>query len=366
MPSSNRRPLIAIVGSLDPSRNYQPPLEGDLDTADAACREIGRELARSGCDLLIFSGKPKYAESPVAAGYVEAVTGQQPGRIVVRPARHQKFELDVPDASAVEVHLARDTSGEWEVTFYRSILAADGVLLVGGGQSTRVVGIVALAQGVPVLPVAAFGGGAGQVWVNLEREPKPVAKKDLELLGAPWSANSAAVLVGYLHREMRRRAEAHRIERAADRHAAREAALGRGIAGTSLVLALAAIAVVGNPGPVHAGALGLLLAAPMLAAVAGAITRDSFAVDQHWSRAAVRGLGAGVVTVLLYLAGQLLAVPDLLDRFDARRLMFFIVPLGFIAGFTFDLVFQRLRASSEQLPSAVPPSVVPNAGPTSL
>jgi hypothetical protein len=63
-------------------------------------------------------------------------------------------------------------------------------------------------------------------------------------------------------------------------------------------------------------------------------------------RACIRGLGAGLVTVLLYVASQLLSVPTLMDRLDVRRLLFITIPLGFTAGFTFDLVFERLRSGA--------------------
>ncbi|SEE80044.1 hypothetical protein SAMN05216489_08350 [Streptomyces sp. 3213] len=59
--------------------------------------------------------------------------------------------------------------------------------------------------------------------------------------------------------------------------------------------------------------------------------------------------------VLLYFASQLLTVPALLGHLDVRRLLFFTIPLGFTAGFTFDLVFERLRTGAAGPPSVPPP-----------
>jgi hypothetical protein len=344
--------LIAVAGSLDPDRRYRPPLRGEPAQAEAACREIGAELLRSGFDLLVFSTKPGYVEATVAAGYLAAARSGPSGRIVGRPARDQDFTVAVPPDAAVEVQVMRDTSGEWEVSYYRSLVGADGVVLIGGGQSTRIAGIMALSRDVPVVPVATFGGGAGQVWVNLDRERPDLPAEEIALLAAPWSAESAGALAKFLHRRIAQRAEERERALQRVRQRDRSATRGRVAAAGALVAALAAIPAAGGPGPAGARALALLLAAPMLAAVAGAIIRDSFGTAQHWSRAAVRGLGAGVTSVLLYIAAQLLTLPGLLDHLDARRLLFFVIPLGFGAGFTFDLVFDRLRAEPVLLPRA--------------
>lgn len=88
---------------------------------------------------------------------------------------------------------------------------------------------------------------------------------------------------------------------------------------------------------------------------------DSFGEGQDWGKAAVRGLGAGVVSVLLYGATQLLAVPAMLDELDVRRLLSFMIPVGFGAGFTFDLVYERLQTNQDP-PSAPQPPADPGGG----
>ncbi|MFI5914869.1 hypothetical protein [Dactylosporangium sp. NPDC051541] len=350
MPSPERRPLIAVVGSLDPAKTYAPPLRGELAAAAAACQELGGALLRDGCDLLVFSSKPGYAERLFVTGYVGAAGAGAPGRIVARPARDQDFTVDLPAGSSVVVEVARDTSAEWEVAFYRSLLAADAVVLVGGARSTRVAGIVAIAQDVPVLPVAAFGGGAGQVWVNLDRDRNGITDDDVALLGAPWDEHSAIRLVACLRRAIEHaRQQRDRRERAA-RGLAAMAGFGRAVAAAALVAAFTTVALAGPAGPAGRLDIALLLAGPMLAAVAGAVIRDSFGTDQRWTRSALRGLGAAAVSVPLYIASQLLAVPGLLDDLDVRRLLFFLVPLGFAAGFTFDLVFDRIRTTPDLVP----------------
>lgn len=357
MAGPKRKPLIAVLGSIDSSRVYEVPLRGD---PAAACTEVGAELLRSGCDLLVFSSDDKYAEPHFIAGYVAAANADTPGRIVARPARHQDFALNLPQDTAVELQVLQDTSIEWEVAYYRSLLAADAVVLVGGGRSTLNAGVVALAQRLPVLPLAAFGGAAEQVWVNLDRDQHGVGDDDVALLRAPWSAGSAARVVAHLRREIeRRQTERDQARRDAAR-SARSARVGLAVAAAAVTGALATIAFAGPAGPAGGRALGLLLAGPMLAAIAGAIIRDSFGAEQRWGRAAVHGLGAGVVSVLLYVASQLLTVPGLLDQLDARRLLFFVIPLGFAAGFTFDLVYNRIRTGQDPLAGITPAPVAPD------
>ncbi|MGW0778838.1 hypothetical protein ACWD01_35680 [Streptomyces sp. NPDC002835] len=344
-----------MVGSVDTSRTFSPPLRA-VDSARDACRLLGAELSRAGCDLAVFSSKSTYIEADVVQGYAEAAGADLPGSVFAYPPRHKDVDFPLPQDSAVTVQTVRDTSGEWEVSYYRTLLTCDGVLLVGGGQSTRVAGIVALSQRVPVLPVAAFGGGASQVWVNLDKTRNGTEDADIALLGDNWQPDAAPRLVACL---LRQRAQRQASEAAAQR-AGRFRAL---MAGASLVLsvlcmlfAVAAIVLAPSAGPATVRSLSVLLVAPLFASVAGALIRHSFETGSSSLRAAVRGLGAGLVSVLLYCASQMLTVPTLLDSLDVRRLLFFTVPLGFSAGFTFDLVFERLRAGAG--PTA-PPTVDP-------
>jgi hypothetical protein len=385
-PGTAGRPRIAVVGSVDARREYDPPLR-DADRARAACHELGRELALAGYDLVVFADGDHYAETLVARGYAAAsVPG---GRITAHPSRNQEYAPELAEGSQVLITTVRDTGSEWEVPYYRTLFEVDGVVLVGGGRSTRVSGIVALAHGVPVVPLAAFGGGAGQVWVYLDGSGELVDREDVRTLGESWSPGphstgetadtggsgstrgpgaaqasagaagptgspgttegSARRTVGVLRRQIQRRAERRRQAERARRWGRWTESAGLVGAILLLVAALASIVLAGGPGPADAVSLTLLLAGPMCAAVSGALIRDSFGQAPSALHACARGLGAGAVAVLLYVAAQLLTVPELLVELDARRLLFFVVPVGFTAGFTFDLVFERLRT-----PAAVP------------
>jgi len=358
------RPVVAVIGSVSADRVYTPPLKS-VDQAQEACRLLGKELARAGCDLAVFSSKPTYIERDVVHGYAEACTSDAPGRVAAYPPRHRDAEFALPEGSCVTVDMVRDTSGEWEVSYYRTLLESDGVLLVGGGQSTRVAGIIAMSQRIPLLPVAAFGGGAAQVWVNLDKVRNDADDGDIALMGDDWRPGSASRLVACLMAQRRRRQEAEEAARREARSGARRLNSGLAAAVLCLVASLGLLVGAGGPGPATAQRLAVFVAAPLLAAVGGALIRHTFETGEGWLQAAVRGLGAGVVSVLLYCASQLLALPDLLDHIDVRRLLFFTVPLGFSAGFTFDLVFERLRAGAVSVtPTGADPLTAPAQAPS--
>lgn len=223
-----------MIGSADPGRLFSPPLSA-TELAPDACRRLGMEFARAGCDLAVFSSSPEYIETDVVQGYAAACTEAEPGRVAAHPPRHRDVDFDVPPQAHVRVEILRDTSGEWEVAFYRTLLTCDGVLLIGGGQSTRVAGIIALSQRLPLVPVAAFGGGASQVWVNFDRVRNDADDADIRLMGDNWSPDSAARLVDCLLRQRQRKLQ--RLEESArqERTGARRAIGGLAVAAACML-----------------------------------------------------------------------------------------------------------------------------------
>ena len=83
----------------------------------------------------------------------------------------------------------------------------------------------------------------------------------------------------------------------------------------------------------------------LLFATAGAIIRNTF--DQGTTLAASRHPGAWQrepSPSCYSSAAQLATNPNTLQSDGARRLLFFNLPLGFIAGLTFDAVYTKLRS----------------------
>jgi hypothetical protein len=117
------------------------------------------------------------------------------------------------------------------------------------------------------------------------------------------------------------------------------------VAGLLLVLAVASVPLAFAWSPATSGNVALLTLAPLLSATAGALIRNTLDGGPDRIRPAVLGLAAGAVSALLFIAAQLATTPDALDGAGGQRLLFFVVPVGFIAGLTFDAVYAKLRAT---------------------
>jgi hypothetical protein len=353
-------PLIAIVGSVDDAREYRPAIV-DPATARHASAELGAELAHHGCRIIVYSSAPGFIEGDVVRGYIGS------GRAAARSIR-VRFPIDTGAKFAIDgeqrpvFDLRPDSSPDWEVSFYRSLAEADGVVLLGGGRSTYVAGLIALSHGIPLLAVATFGGNARQAWEVLDRDKGLASDEEIAAMAREWDSDSAATLVDGLLAALQRRVDAD-CER--DRRATsyqRRVMLSSMIAGLLLAAAIAAIPLSWNWRAGTSAPLAVLLLAPLLAGAAGSIVRVVFDAGRDWTKTAVLGLAAGALAALLFVAAQIAATPDILDGPGARRLLFFVIPAAFIAGFTFDIVYQKLKASD-----VVQTSVVegPGAGPGS-
>lgn len=334
------RPLVAIVGSGAAGRDYRPPLRDQQWLADA-CAGLGRALAHEGFDLVVFSDSEAFVEKDVVRGYLAADASSR-GRVLVRVPHDRAPTFSAVGGSETSVDVERDTSGDWETSFYRSIFTADGLVVIGGGRSTRIAGVLAILQHIPVIALAHFGGGAQSVWQQLERNPSTVTREEIARMGRPWRDNSAADLAACLSEQIERRAAADAGQRRKATRARRARTWGslNGIA--CLVLAAATIFVAATDVSAEA-AIGLLLTGPMFGAVGGAMLRDVGNDEPHGVWSAARGLGAGLLATLLYVASQILTSQDGIDNAAARRLLWFVVPLGIAAGYTFDLVYAKLR-----------------------
>ncbi|MFF5232408.1 hypothetical protein [Dactylosporangium sp. NPDC000521] len=351
------RPSIVVVGSGSADRVYEPPLR-DQPRMAAAGHDIGREIARAGCDLVVFSSDQDFLDRDVVAGFAAGIADGAPGRIVVRTRSLQPVGLGLDGAATERLDIESDTADEWEVSFYRSVYLADGLIVIGGGRSTRIAGLLAITHRTPLAAVGAFGGGASVVREYLDKNRNDATADDIVLMGRPWSAQHAARLVRSVLDQRRRRGEA---VAAATVAAARSRRTRTYTALTAVLALLAAAATVllADAAVSHAVLIGLLLAGPMLGAVGGAMLRDSTDEQPHALWSAARGLGAGLLAAMLYVASQLLTSPDLLTEAAARRLLWFVIPMGIAAGYTFDLVYARLRRGEAVLVPAPGPSQPP-------
>lgn len=241
------------------------------------------------------------------------------------------------------------------MSFYQALQDVDGVMLLGGGDSTLITGLVAMGHRIAILALAAFDGRATKVWEALVPGRDLPSADEISLMARPeWSPDLAVECVQSLRNQLTRRAEEERQQRLERLH--RETAVSWH-AVLSVILFLFAMLCIpvawGLKEISLPGAITLLFFSPLLAGVAGSTIRLVFDLRQGTvplSRqsaitTAALGLIAGGVAGALFIAAQVNILPKDQIAAQAGKLVPFGVAVGFIAGLTLDAVFRKLIAS---------------------
>ena len=341
-------PKIAIIGSADPSRNpkgpdhrpewsYDPPV--DIDVARQIANAIGAELARRGCRLVVYDSDNKFIEGEAVAGFVQ-VDKKIPSAIIVRQPQTRTPKLFPEEAAQPGLFERRvDSSDQWEVSFYRSIADADGVVLIGGGHSTLIAGQVAIGARIPIAALEKSGGAASLVWKSLLPEVDLPSLDEHARMAHGFSQRAVVSWAGALLDQRSRR---HRVETKEIRS---HALLAIAMFAVALVLAFA-----GHLFPRGVAGLSLwaLIFSALLGGGAGAAIRMVF--ERRYgvgplvtpSMAVTMGLGmiSGGMAALLYLVAQ----PGNIDLSaeSALRLISIIAVVSVVGGLTADTVFRKL------------------------
>lgn len=352
------QPLIAIVGSIDRKRERELGLK-DLNTAQQAAEELGRELAKANCRLLVYSIKPDFVEFYVVRGYIRSGVAQ-PNSIQVRyPLAIQQPPFPDQGINNSIIDWRPDCSIGWEHAFYRSIEYADGMILIGGGQSTLISGLVAMGHRIPLLTLASFGGSASKVWETLSTERDLVDKSHIPFMASPeWTQDSAAKGVDVLLRQRKRLKDDKQKQRLDELRKNANIKCQALVAAFLFITALACVPLAWGSTLSYATLLWLLFFSPVLGGISGATIRSVFDWRQgsipHTTQSIITtltlGLIAGGVAGLLFIAAQMTAIPiggdaatiKVLQEARAISLIPFTVGIGFIAGLTLDTVFRRL------------------------
>lgn len=157
---------------------------------DLACKELGREIARSGHTLLVASDSPSTVDYHVVQGVIEAaasLNATDPPIHVIRSRapRSSQGEADCSEimSAAIEEYpnlfdkpeffngTFKDTdrsTTKWEQVHDYVTDSADKVLVIGGGAATHRTANRALGQGKLVVPIGTFGGAGEEIIRMLE------------------------------------------------------------------------------------------------------------------------------------------------------------------------------------------------------
>jgi hypothetical protein len=338
-------PQIAIVG--DANKSLSP------DIVKKAAEELGTELAKHGCRILVFSSDPNMIEFNAVEGYLASRVKKEKGAVEVRypPEREGKF----PSEKAGDPIFIRKPLGqEWEASFFPSLAQVDGLILIGGGYTTKVSGLIAIGARTPLLSLGGFGGAAKQVLESFRNDRHSIANdSELNLMAQQtWTATSAAACIDAILDQIARRAmiEKHAEEFVADRQRTRTL-MSLALSGLILfLLVLIAIAEAWHSDLVSRSFLLMLFGTPAIAGASGAAVR---VVWDHWRQDApplilrpavmtvVLGFWASGVAGALFLLPQLVSLGSL-EVHQASRLLPFGALIGLLAGLTLDKVFPKL------------------------
>src|SRR5688572_18979052 len=158
------KPLIAIVGDITQGRSLDPPLQNHLK-ANKAAEELGAELARNSARLLVYGGP--FLEVDVVRGFVAAKPKQDHSILMWFTIGNEPPPFAEESSSPRLFERRGERGKDWEVAFYRSVAQADGIILIGGGNATKISRQVAIGTRMPILALSEFGGGAAKVWETL-------------------------------------------------------------------------------------------------------------------------------------------------------------------------------------------------------
>ena len=166
-----------------------------------ASEAIGVELARRGAKLQVYGGP--FLESHVVRGFVNPGQGRS---ILMWYAKDEEPPAFDEEGTHPKLFERRADKGQdWETAFYRSITRADGIVLVGGGNATKIAGQVAIGSRMPILALPAFGGAASKVWDSLSAGEDLPSRDGINTMARPWKDDSAARCVEALLSQSERR-----------------------------------------------------------------------------------------------------------------------------------------------------------------
>src|SRR5262245_35137216 len=272
-------PLVAIVGSIDTKRNDYDPALRNVDAAKQACEELGRELAKSGYRIVVYSSDPAYIEADIVRGYV-ASNSAKPKSVEIRYPQSIGQE-NPPSFPEQKTHPSifderPDTHPNWQVSFYASLKDAAGVLLLVGAGSALITGVMTQLYRIPLVSIATFGGSAQNVWAlslgNL------VTEEERRIMASPtWRPDSAERLIKSFG-DQRQRLLAEEVRLRQSQQLEQKALRNRSIAAGALILAAVILTTLGTfraaPSPILFGLF--FFGTPLFAGASGGVARNLF------------------------------------------------------------------------------------------
>jgi hypothetical protein len=359
----SKRP-IAIIGSIDKARtDYNPPLKNVAQAPDAS-RAFGRALAESEHPILVFSSSSNFLEAYIVEGYVQSGKAEDKSIIMLYPRQrdpgiHSDFVQQSSQPNLFDPRI--DSHPRWEASYYQSLPEVEGVLMLGGGRATLIMGLMALANKTPILSVGTFGGAGEEIWAMLSDKLWIDAADRQEMGRGGWSDDRASILVASLARQrakldvLKRENEAAAAKELEDRTKRSRRAVIYGTIGAGLtILGVFGSSALGNQ--VWLALYAVCFAGiPICAGMAGAMfytLRRAVARPPSIGEAEAHGFWAGLGSAVLFFVSQVTsnrtittlhtAVVQGIGGLDV--LLLFSLTIAFVAGLTYEAVFGKWEA----------------------
>ena len=362
--------LIAIIGSVDPNRTDYDPALKNANTAPSAARALGKELARAKHRILVFSSNPSFVEAHIVAGYVASGEALPKSIVMLYPRdRDPNVHGDFPEQITHPVLFdpKTDPHPRWEASYYQSLPDVQGILMMGGGRAALIMGLMALANRMPIVSLACFGGSAEEIWAMATNKPWIDPEDRNEMGRTGWTDKMAETLVKSFDKQRANLDKVAQDQAAAaeqirkDREQRSQCATGFGISAALLTV----LGVFGNQ-PFRGSDVWLVIYAlcfitvPISAGIAGSMfftlrqrrNLSNIVLPPSVKETLAHGLWAGLGSAVLFFVSQVTANRDIKSLSQAviegigglDILLLFSLMIGFVAGLTYEAVFGKWEA----------------------
>jgi hypothetical protein len=323
---------ISIVGSTN---------RGDAQTqADArvAAYHLGRAFAKAGLPILVYYDDSIFIEAEVVRGYLESGSAAVNSIEVRYPEKVDENNVPNPPPFAkYQGHPSfvfhPDKNPEWEISFYRSLDEIGGMLVLQGGSSTLIAGLISIGANKPVLVCSGCGGTAVKLSSILAERGAitPTEKALLQARPEPagvqkWAETCVALLL-----KQADAIEAKRREQAAKAESARKRRNQQTITAAVFVVTALVLCILNWDNSLKLSPLGVRAVLFVVAGLSGALGAMLWSTlpflrpktqeepDSVWGTCAL-GLIIGCLSALIYLVAQEHGFPELRGFVDEKKI----------------------------------------------
>ena len=188
-------------------RSEQRELSAQEKLFADACLGLGRIAAERGHTVLVADEHPASVDYNVVQGVIAYVNGGPDRSAHIQINRPEGAELvfeNLPDQITVErlFHAELDRSPRGIGTLIPNMAAleaCDALVMIGGKDTARIVGLLAANQDRRLLAIPAFGGAAEEIYDRLKHYYKHTLTNSYQALSAlrsAWTETSAEGTVG--------------------------------------------------------------------------------------------------------------------------------------------------------------------------